>query len=111
MNKTTAKALEQSIKHWERMRDTHPVNAIEFPTSSHCALCKEFFDKAACNAECRGCPIYIRTRHKGCARGPFNVACDAFYDALWNDDKQSLDKWKKKAQKMIDFLISLRDQP
>ncbi len=110
MNKATAKALESSINHWKRMRDgkrkkskdkINSEDGLEVPYGGDCALCREFNIKR--NA-CDGCPIFIKTGMSECMNSPYWEA----RTALDNDGINS-PEFKSAAQKMIDFLESLRE--
>lgn len=105
MNKATAKALEQSINHWKRMRDGKP-RKNEWPIDMDCSLCKRFKNSFyELEKECVGCPIFIKTGKKYCYKTPYDKAYKAFHDQGYNFGGT----FTKKAQKMIDFLESLRD--
>lgn len=84
--------LRLSIAHWERMRDR---KGGDQPSASQCALCREYF---WCS-ECDGCPIFERTKRKGCEGTPYQKAMLAF----WENRRT----FPSHAQAMIDFLRSL----
>jgi len=109
MNKATAKALEQSIKHWERMRDgkrhktkddtDNSIDGLEVPMAEDCALCRKF----DCQI-CEGCPVMNKTGKDNCDGSPYWKARYAF-----NERGVDSPEFKAAAQKMIDFLESLRE--
>ena len=111
MNKLTRNALEKSIQHWERMMDNKrkksmhkkSTDGLEMPWDTDCALCRRF--KLKSNS-CEGCPIMLKTGCYECHNTPYYDARAAF-DCYGIDSRA----FKKEAQNMIDFLISLRDQP
>lgn len=69
MDRATLKALKASIKHWEtNLIDSDKASVA----ASDCALCRRF----TCGV-CKGCPIYEKTRLKGCLRTPYIEAMNA----------------------------------
>lgn len=107
MNKATSKALESSIKHWERMRDgkrkkskdIESSDGMEIPMADDCELCAMF----DCHV-CEGCPVMENTGYDNCESTPYWNA-----RAAWKECGIDSDEFKAAAQKMIDFLISLRE--
>lgn len=97
MNDKTLQALRASIAHWERMRDG---TTNEEPVSDECALCQRFKPNCVNLETDELCPVFNATLHRGCHGTPFNDAYDAFY---WHDRE----RWKRAAQREIDFLKSL----
>lgn len=104
MNKSTAKALEASIRHWERMRDGKRVMMKGFegylvrekPSSYNCHLCRLFIKE-----DCKECPI-----GNGCRHTPYYGAHRAFCR-----QGPGTKKFKAAAAKMVKFLESLREKP
>lgn len=95
--KETLAAIQDSIKHWERMRDGKN-GASENPGPAACALCVLFFDSSSC----AGCPIATKTVQKLCLGTPY-------YDAekTWELRFEQPNAWRYASQEMIDFLKSL----
>ena len=96
MNKKQKKALEESISHWERMRDNPECG--EIPHGNDCACCKMCADDAG-NIDCTLCPIMKYTGKKDCHRTPFYMARRYFYKRT-----AAAKVFKRWAQKEIDFL-------
>ena len=104
MNKTAAKALEESIAHWERLyaidpsgKDARKQYRTEGYWSESCPLCKEYL-----NDICIGCPVYEYTKRSGCVLSPWSDAADTM-------DNPSVNT-KKLVKRELDFLKSLRVQ-
>ena len=80
MNATTLKALEASIRHWERMRDgkrhimgTGDYKWPEMPVAEHCALCRLFLIGVEMSDSCVGCPVND-AGHRHCRNTPYEQA-------------------------------------
>ena len=88
MKNETKVALQESIEHWERLRDgTHEKN--EHPYASQCSLCLRFdcgvcviFDKDL--EEVERCPVYKKTGKDTCEETPYNKAYEAFFNERLN---------------------------
>ena len=105
MNKKTAKALEESIAHWKRMRDD--IECKDEPYAEACPLCSEFAGIA--RYACPGCPVDASGDVK-CKTGPWEDAADAWEDYDdGRDDEHWRNIWIKESNKEIAFLESLRE--
>lgn len=103
MNPETLKALQASIKHWERMRDGKNYHD-EVPDSKNCNLCIRFAKNGCCLGE-ELCPVHQKTGAPSCANTPYH---DAHTEWYFRTDKHRLSpEWRKCAQAEIDFLTSL----
>ena len=105
MNKKTAKALEESIAHWERMRDD--LDCEELPGESDCPLCSLFYDGV--EEDCSECPIGKSANVHSCRNTPYAEARDAFYKLDDDNIGETLTVWRYAANKEIAFLESLRE--
>ncbi len=94
--KETAKALEKSILHWERL-SANPYS--EGHGWRECDLCAEFLD-----TNCRGCPVYEETGVKACGNTPYEEASEAI--AFGSEDDP--DDAKIACLRQLKFLKSLR---
>ena len=94
------KALEDSIKHWERLASGRRKLGEDI-RASHCALCNKF----AVNSlnVCEGCPVYRRTNLAGCEDTPY---WDCHNAAEWRGLDSA--EFKSAAKEMLKFLRSLR---
>jgi hypothetical protein len=110
MDATTAKALEDSIAHWKRMRDDPFCG--EKPFDGDCPLCALFYFESPQHPHCEGCPV----GHTGCVLTPYTYARDIW--AAMRDRKEiyggpldpdQLAQWRHAASAEIEFLESLRD--
>ncbi len=97
MDRTTLKALRESIAHWRRLY-LGKARAGGAPHGSDCALCEAFLYK---NSNCKGCPVYAKTRKGLCAGSPYSKARIA-YDKYGKRSQQ----FKEKAWDMLEFLQS-----
>ena len=95
MNAKVRKALESSIRHWERnvTGRTHTIGP------EHCALCRLFYYKKACV----GCPVRARTGKSHCSDSPYAAAGKA-HAKFGGDSIQ----FRGKALEELRFLESLR---
>jgi hypothetical protein len=112
MNKSTRKALKESIKHWERMSKFKSTEQFceESTTSDNCALCLMFRKKDWGESEknCIGCPVYEKIGKIDCEGTPFEPAHNALCSWSAHPSDQTLRaQWKKQAKKEIKFLKSL----
>lgn len=108
MNAETRQALEDSIAHWERMRD-NPTRCGERPGPNDCALCRMFILNIP---TCNGCPVYSEPERDHCEHTPYTAAHKA-WEALCSaigtpNADYALHRWQEAAQAEIDFLKSLR---
>ncbi len=98
--------LQESIAHWERMRDFTKTDQFneEGPSSHHCALCQTYRANY-----CRGCSVSDFTRTTGCAKTPYQAAVKAYYIILVTrgPSRKTWKAWREAAQAEIDFLKSL----
>ena len=95
------RAIEESIAHYERMRD-HP-GCGEMPIAQHCPLCKKYLRPLDTEPHCLGCPVSRRTGEPSCKGSPWFWAMQAFF--------YHPDAWPQCAQAEIDFLRSLLPAP
>lgn len=108
MNKKTLKALEESIAHWERMRDDPDCG--EEPSGTDCPLCARFGGEE----RCYGCPVYDRTLRRNCEGSPLADAVVARYLAVRAspaDKFVAVAEWRRQATREIQFLRSLLPAP
>jgi len=96
----TSEALDASIaRHEGNLLATVPW---EVDLGAHnCALCDLFTRKG-----CRGCPVYIKTRHINCRGTPYDTVVKARDD--WDNEVGTRDAFRVAEQAEIDFLKSLR---
>lgn len=92
MKPEVLEALEDSIAHWERMRDGTAAEH-EIPNVVSCALCVLFFYN-----DCDGCPVKEKTKHILCRRTPYRNA-----SMCKSDDP----KWHELHDAEVQFLRSL----
>mgnify|MGYP000107807693 CR=1 FL=1 len=92
--------LQESIKHWERMRDNKALPG-ETPQAEWCALCQASKDEDGV-ITCKNCPVSHKTGLGNCNSTPY-------YEAHWAYLTHGLDspKFRKTAQAEINFLKSL----
>ena len=62
MDAETLTALEESIAHWERIRDGKEAEL----GTANCALCQTFYD-----VRCIGCPVREASRRSSCDDTPY----------------------------------------
>ena len=120
--------VDESITHWERMRDD-PNECGERPFADGCALCRKYFfndfdpnvpypeiktDKEACE----GCPIYLLAGQKHCLGTPYIAALEAFPPITWKSGSAMAPavpearrlEWRALAQDEIFFLRAVRER-
>lgn len=101
-------ALQESIKHWERMRDDKCVDG-EASDSEGCACC-EYANGLVEDDEgwglnvCVGCPIYEYTGETDCIATPYYQARN-----IQNYHSGYSVGYKEDAQRMIDFMQNILD--
>ncbi len=107
MKKETAKALEDSIAHWERMRGFEGVE--EFDKESigdrYCDLCQLFLHWG-----CLNCPVSEKSGEMSCKKTPYPSAEIAFKRWLRKGTKKYRTIWRRAATREIKFLKSLREE-
>ena len=95
MDEKTAAALEASIEHWKRNASVDNVD------DAH--LGPGFWLK-----DCEGCPVREKTGLEACAGTPFDDAYQAWRDCMNMNGPGLLDRFKRHAQREVEFLESLR---
>lgn len=108
MKKVTARALEKSIAHWDRLANNKAKNG-ETVHSESCALCDRFNDLSnpePCEYRGEYCPVRIEAGRQYCYGTPYYDA-RTYYRDKWHN-KQSV-VFQEKARTMRDFLIALRE--
>jgi hypothetical protein len=105
MDAETAKALEDSIAHWKRMREDPECG--EKPYGSDCALCAKFRPE-----RCEGCPV--DDEGDGMCNGtPWDEASWAWHITTLDPgpiDPVSMVEWHEAADAEIAFLEGLREE-
>jgi hypothetical protein len=100
MKKATLKALQGSIKHWQRNVKAAKENRTIDLSPASCPLCILF------NNHCNSCPIKEKTNLCYCIGTPYKAI-----DELWPDRricrKKLYPKLVKACQAELDFLKSL----
>ena len=94
MTPRVRKALEASIKHWER-NVTGKTSTIG---SKNCALCRLFITK-----DCVGCPVRNRTGKPFCDGSPYPIA-----NKMGNQYGYDSLRFRQAALRELRFLESLR---
>ena len=98
-----SEALESSILHWqENVAAERPGDVNLGPDD--CALCKEYHASG-----CGGCPVAVKVNNILCRQTPYKMADLAFDDWEECPTPETAAAWRKAAQAMTDFLISLRE--
>ncbi len=101
MNAKTLKALNGSIRKWDKIINRKGDD----DGTDNCPLCIEFY--RGCN--CRGCPVFKKTKKYGCQNSPYEDWCDHGQDHYNNYPKKVKCKTcKTLAQKELAFLKSLK---
>jgi hypothetical protein len=100
MNQKVRKALEGSIKKWEKIVNGTGVDrGVE-----NCPLCKIFYDTSSCV----GCPVYEKTGAKDCLRTPYTAWMQHHWENQYDDNFKVFDsKSTHLAQAELTFLKSL----
>lgn len=103
------KALEESIKHWERLSECETLAeiALEGITGDDCALCSQYAD---IQGTCDNCPVAEKAEFHSCINTPYGEAYACFYDAEHHNREFSLAEWKPLALAELNFLKSLREE-
>ena len=106
MKKVTARALEKSIAHWDRLASNKARDG-EVVDARHCALCARFnAGDGVCAYRGEYCPVRIKTCRNYCYETPYYSARQAYGP----DDHNRQDApFRREAKKMRDFLIALRE--
>ena len=100
MDKKTLKALQGSIRKWERIAEGKEVDK----GADNCPLCELFYNKI-----CIGCPVEEKVNHVDCRRTPY-IGWTEHQKAKHGEESQfaiKCEKCKELAQKEADFLKSL----
>jgi hypothetical protein len=103
MDARTAKALEDSIKHWEQNVAAEKLEDTKIGPEN-CALCGLFNmpHAASQGTSCVGCPVMDRTGQNFCKGSPYDQVELA-------DDARDFNAFRAAAQRELDFLKSLRE--
>lgn len=98
MDAKTKKALELSIKKWEKIAKTGNIDKLG---PEDCPLCKLFW-----KGGCIGCPVYDYTNEVYCGGTPYD-----FFQYVQPDSPtpETTKEIKEHAQLELDFLKSLRE--
>lgn len=110
MNKSTAKALEASIKHWEENAKAETIDAVS-TSADDCALCEKF-NALDNQTSCVGCPVFAATGKPFCEGTPFETASlhrRYWYFASSQNYRARAAAFRKAARAELAFLESLRD--
>lgn len=99
MTPATRKALEGSIRKWERI----VIGTGKDLGHRNCALCKMFFDADDDETSCKGCPVMTKTGHSHC-----NGTAYRTYTAERSAHGEDSIEARKQAFKELRFLESLR---
>ena len=117
MDERTAQALEESIKHWERLLELAKVGTLAYFAAEglgtdSCALCQEFYDEDS--ETCHGCPVAMTTGEWVCRRTPYREVMKAYLIEL----NQAVGYSKSKPSNLVaavnaelEFLKGLREIP
>jgi len=102
MKKKTLKAIKKSIEKWEKIVSEKGRDEGD----DNCALCGLFLKD-----ECIDCPVYAKTKRKGCRGTPYEDWIDHqgnhFYYANEHYYVVKCPECKELAQKELEFLKSL----
>lgn len=106
MDEITAKALEESIAHWKRMKRFKRVGQFQAEDVgvADCALCRLFWDDG-----CVKCPVMEKSGFLLCMGTPFRHASELSSLLENASPPRNWKPWRKAAQIEIDFLEGLRD--
>jgi hypothetical protein len=103
MDAETREALEESIEHWKRMRED--PKGSDFPGVNQCSLCGVYY-----YPNCKGCPVFAKSKRADCAGTPYRRAHNAFRDYQGYPSKGALAAWHEAADAEIAFLEGLREE-
>ena len=100
-------ALEESIKHWERLLACKTKEAFEREgyNGPACPLCRLYVYRDDYIVSCGNCPVREHTGKQGCAGTPYNAAQRAIL-AYRLRERMTLPRRQIKAE--LEFLKSLR---
>lgn len=98
MDPKTKKALELSIKKWEKIAKTGNIDKLG---PEDCPLCRLFWKES-----CTDCPVARFTDKRYCDGTPYDFFQHVQPDSLTSETVKEI---KKHAQLEVDFLKSLRD--
>ncbi len=99
----TVKALNQSIRHWDRHAKGKAAED-EGIYCDDCALCGLFLKSPACE----GCPVSKRSGLPYCKGTPWREA-ENHYGGHRHSSEES-DDFREAAAKMRDYLIELKEE-
>lgn len=109
MDADTRQALEESIEKWE-INTT--LSFGERRTGRRdCPLCTMFANiNDLSTKHCKKCPVYQRTGERYCDGSPYEELAVVSYDYMYGDETaDNVEvRWKKVAEKEVEFLKSLR---
>ena len=104
MTKRQSKALETSIRHWERIEAGKDSEG----GGNNCALCKNYGRN-----ECKTCPVTDKDpRRGGCSNTPYYAwrSHHDIIDHVYSDRKVRCPECVVLAHAEVEFLRSLRDE-
>jgi hypothetical protein len=104
MNSKTSKALEGSIKKWEKILSGKGTDEGR----DNCPLCTIFIKRYISIYDCKGCPVKDRTKFRKCRGSPYVEWEDHQNLAHRTVGKVKCDICKNLALKELEFLKSLR---
>ena len=88
MEKETKVALQESIEHWERLRDGTQRRG-ETTGVLDCALCQRFYPSCQRRNE-ELCPVYMSTGWSLCRKSPYKKATVAFHNNFKKAERYNL---------------------
>jgi hypothetical protein len=98
MTPKTLEALQESIAHWRYNEQITDINKARLGPAE-CALCanfKDHWDKPMCT----GCPVFLKTKTRGCRFTPYD-------DAVFAAENYDLAAFLSAAKDEREFLESL----
>ncbi len=109
MDKITADALDESIRHWEQLATEERPEDCHIG-AEHCALCRLYNNKINYDDDdeaCKGCPVYEHTGEIWCNGTPFESISQSLKN--WKRSPSNDWHWRLDAFAELEFLKSLRD--
>ena len=111
MIRETLEALQDSIDHWQRMRDD-PIGSGDRPFAKSCALCQIFIFAEEVDEHCVGCPVANKTGNPDCEETPYYETVAPFNHVRVLGEKhplyaKALKAWQEAADAELEFLRSL----
>lgn len=107
--------LDKCTEHWIEMQSS-AIKSLErevVPNSRFCALCIEYTTLGDGNGakDCEGCPIQEWSSISRCGGtdNPFERAEHWFYRVLNNSCDYNQARWHTASQRMIDYLITIKE--